>query len=74
MAKLKQTAGSAALWLSSAEVQKVLKGAGIAALGGVVAWLSSQQYDLTTTQGIVLAAVSAAVVNFGRFFIPNTKA
>ena len=67
--------GSKPFSISWDDVLSTLKGAAVAAAGGLVVWLanSAASLDMTTMQGVVLAAAASVAVNFLRKFITDTR-
>ena len=63
--------------LSSVDWKKILKGAGIAAAGGILAWASTSfvpsLQDSDSSVGIMIAGVLSVLVNAAQKFITNTQ-
>lgn len=50
----------------------IAKGAGLAAAGAAVAYLGTLEFELTTMQGVITAAVVSTLVNVLRKWMSNT--
>lgn len=73
MVSFKRITGSRAFRLAVAEQIELLKTAGIIGLGAAAAYLSEQQFDLTTTEGIVTASAVTLLLHFARKFGFDTR-
>lgn len=50
----------------------IAKGAGLAAAGAAVAYLGTLEFELTTMQGVITAAIVSTLVNAARKWMSNT--
>lgn len=67
--------GSEAFSLNAADVISVAKGAALAALGAIGAYLATAgaTFDQSTAGGLVLAAALSTAANLIRKYLTNTK-
>lgn len=73
MVSFKRITGSRAFRLAVAEQIELAKTFAIVGIGAGVAWLGEQQFDLTTTNGILTASGVMLALHFARKFGFDTR-
>lgn len=72
MVRFKASKGSMPFDWSWDDTYTIVKGAGLAALGGAVGYLGTVSLDMSSFQGILTAGFISVVANIARKYVTNT--